>query len=550
MRASFLWFALTTAWAFQSAPAPTVQDLTHSSQVLGGDRPYRVALPPSYASSPQKRYPVFYWLYGYQQSSPDFTGPLGEFCAKREVICVSTGPVDTVGEYPLYFPELVDHVDQTLRTQADRAHRAVSGYGTGGFLALWIAGKYPDLVGSASTLQGSVEAQVGPRGFATEFRNDAVLSNYDGVRILPQATSLEALLDFHAKALADAPLRPAPFSHADAYPNFTVWGWDVGSDRAQPGFTVLENVSARGFRSAARTWLPDGAAIPEVKLSIASAAKLYPPASSQTVTYIRVRDGKTRRETRKADAQGRLTFNLDGDAWEVGVGAEAVLGASGYTFADSSWATAGKPVNLRVQFWNKGAARSATAAIKWESPDPGVSFATATSRVFGLAPGESATIPVTFTADTGLPAVRLVAVEGANRIPLTVPLFPPAAPASAFRIADGASATVYQHGTQPADVAFGEGNADGHAAPGETFAVLFPDGEYARAAELFTADGCIDNSVRGSDTWSSLTVHYSLPSIRPECPPGHVVHMLARIAAPGQPARYYAIEFPVWYRKQ
>jgi hypothetical protein len=146
--------------------------------------------------------------------------------------------------------------------------------------------------------------------------------------------------------------------------------------------------------------------------------------------------------------------------------------------------------------------------------------------------------------------VRIVAVDGANRIPVSVRVFPQAEPAASFRIADGATVTAYQHGTQPEDISFGEGNGDGHAAPGETFAVLFPDGEYFRAAELFTNDSCVDNSVRGSDTWSLATAHYSLPTIRPECEPGHVVHMLARVAVPNGPAKYYVVEFPVWYRKQ
>ena len=547
MRISLVFFALAAAWGFQQAPA--IQDLTHSSQVLGGDRPYRIALPPSYSSS-QKRYPVFYWLYGYQQSAPDFDGPMGQFCAKHEIICVSFGPVDTVGTYPLYFPELVDHIDESLRTIPDRAHRAISGYGVGGFLALWTAGKYPDMVGSASTLSGSVEAPVGPRGFEAAFRNDEVLSNYDGVRILPQAQTLEALLEFHAKALADPAAKPEPFSHADVYPNFAVWGWEIASNRTQPGVTVLEDVSARGFRSTVREWLPDGTAIPEVKLSIASAPRLYPPASTQSITYIRVRDGKIRRATAKADAQGRLTFDLDGDAWEVGVGSSPLLAVSGVEFAEGTWATAGKPASLRVKFWNKGGARSATGTLKWESPDAGVNFATPSSRIFGLAPGESASVPVTFTADTGLPVVRIVAVDGANRIPLSVRIFPPAGPAPSFRIVDGATVTAYQHGTQPEDVTFGEGNRDGHAAPGESFAVLFPDGEYLRAAELFTNDACVDTSVRGSDTWSTATVHYSLPAIRPDCEPGHVIHMLARIAVPNGAPKYYTLEFPVWYRNR
>ena len=59
--------------------------------------------------------------------------------------------------------------------------------------------------------------------------------------------------------------KPAVFSHADVYPNFVIWGWDVTSNRRPPGVTVLENVSRTGFRSAVREWIPGGAPIPEVE---------------------------------------------------------------------------------------------------------------------------------------------------------------------------------------------------------------------------------------------------------------------------------------------
>jgi len=145
--------------------------------------------------------------------------------------------------------------------------------------------------------------------------------------------------------------------------------------------------------------------------------------------------------------------------------------------------------------------------------------------------------------------LRIVAAEGANRIPIDVPVFPPAEPATLFQIADGGTVSVWRHGTQHEEEALGEGNRDNHASPGESFAVLFPDGEFLRAAELFTNDACVDNTVRASDSLGEhASIKYSLPSIRASCEPGHVVHMLARVVVPGQPARYRAIEFPVWYR--
>ena len=575
------------ALAFQTA---ILRDVTHPSQVFGAERAYQVALPPAYPTS-QKRYPVIYWFHGYEHPSGEIAAQIAAFVATHDAIVVRVGPADTVGLFPLYFPELADRVDQSLRTIADRDHRGVTGYSMGGFVAFWMAAKYPGLIGSASSFMGATDAPAGPAGFDVEYSLADLYGNYDGVRTRlvtwtrdssqfyhrqlnaiwnfartnhetedfdsPQnASAIARTLDFHLRAFDHPLLRPPVFNHTDAYPNFTVWGWQVTSDRRRPALTVLENVSPAGFRSAVREWVPGGAAIPEVKLSIATPPGV-PPGSSHAVTYVRLRDGKVRTETLKADALGRLNFELDGDAYEVGVGAQAQVAISGYEIEDAAWATAGKPVKLRVKFWNKGPARSATTAIEWGSPNPGVKFGTPGSRLFGLAPGESALLPLTFTVDDPARAVvKIVAVIGAGHLDFDVPLFPAAEPVTDFQIADGRTVNAWQHAVRRADVRFGEGNGDGHAAPGETFAVLLPDGESLRAAELFTSDACVDNSLRASDSWTDYdhvgaAVRYSLPAIRPSCEPGHVVHMLARVVIPNAPnhkVRYASLEFPVWYR--
>jgi hypothetical protein len=581
------------AWAFQAAhpAAPAIlRDVTHRSQVFNARRAYLAVLPPAYPAS-QKRYPVIYWFHGYEHPSDEIAAQIAAFVAAHEAIMVRVGPADTVGQFPLYFPELADHVDKSLRTIADRDHRGVTGYSMGGFVAFSMAAKYPDLIGSASSFMGAPEAPAGPAGFDVEYSLADLYSNYDGVRTRlvtwtrdssqfyhrqlnavwnfartnhetedfdsPQnASAIARTLDFHMRAFANPLPRPAVFNHADAYPNFSVWGWQVISNRRRPALTVLENVSPAGFRSAVREWVPGGAAIPEVKLSMAT-PRLYPTGSPHAVTYVRLRDGRVRSETLKADAQGRLNFELDGDAYEVGVGAEPRAAISGYEISDAAWATAGKPVKLRVKFWNKGPARSASSAIRWESPNPGVKFEAGASRLFGLAPGESALLPLTFTVeDTAREVVKIVAVTGTDHLPFEVPLFPAAEPVTDFQIADGRTVNAWQHAVRRADVRFGEGNGDGHAAPGETFAVLLPDGESLRAAELFTNDACVDNSLRASDSWTDYdhvgaAARYSLPAIRPSCQPGHVVHMLARVVIPNAPnhrVRYVSLEFPVWYR--
>lgn len=587
--------ALGVAWFFQPAhmPAPPeYQALSYASRVVDGARTYRVLLPASYQKSRQ-RYPVVYWLHSEVLEPERREQRIATYVAAHEFILVDPGPSDPATQFAPFFPELVAQVDGNLRTVADRSHRAVAGIAGGGFTALLLAGKYPDLVGSVSSFEGTPEAFVGPDGFQVEYNHDDFFDNYDGVRVRVTRSSADSLafyhrrmdsiwysvrtafesstflagqdlaeidrtLDFHAAAFALPLPKPAMFGHADAWPNFTVWGWEVLSNRRQPGFTLLENVSNTGFRSSVREYLPGGATIPQASISIGSPA-IYPPGVPLTVTYVHLIDGKVRRTEQRADAHGRLNFELSGDAWEVAVSNGPLLAVSGYTVADAAWATAGQPVNLKVRFWNKGGAKLGTSLVRWESPNAGVKFATPEGRLLALDPGESATLPVTFTVNDHTRAVvKLVAVSGTSRMPIEVPLFPPAEPAKDFQIADGRSVTAYQRATEKGNVRFGEGNGDGRAAPGETFAVLLPDGGALRAAELFTNDTCVENTMRGSDSWneydhSGASAKYSLASIHFECEPGHVIHMLARILIPaGADTRmkYFSLEFPVRNRNE
>ena len=590
--AAVIW-AASIGHAQESPAQAKVQEVTHLSQVMGAERVYRVFYPKAYPGG-AKRYPVIYWLHGFEAAAvrDSYSAAIEKYVTAHDVLVVDAGPAETTGNFPMYVTELVDRVDQTLRTIPDRDHRGITGYALGGYMALWTAAKYPDLVGSASDFLGFTEASVGPRGFDVECDLDTLYPNLDGVRTRLVAAAdgagsfynkqLAAIwgyaaphfeldlfrssagpldvartLDFHLQSFAQPLPKPPVFSHADVYPNFTIWGWDLTSDRRQPAFTVLERVSTNGFRSAVREQLPAGPVLKDVKLSLETPQKSYAAGSMHPVTIVRLRDGSVRRAVQKADAQGRLTFDLDGEAYEVGISSAAQLDVAGFDVVDAQWATAGKPVKLGVKLRNVGSAPSGPLAVQWESPNPGVKLEAPASRLSGLVPGEAISLPVAFTVDDPARRItKLVAVVGGSRMAIDVPLFPPAEPAKNFVIADGKAMQVYQQATHPAEMTLGEGNADGFAGPGESFAILLPDGSAFRAAELITNDPCIDTSVRLEDSWndydsSGASVKYTVAKVRDDCQQGHRTHLLAKVVAPGPDGpmvKYFTIEFPVWWK--
>lgn len=600
-------FLLLAAASAAHASEALIADRTHESEVLRETRHFRIFLPGDYGSS-GKRYPVVYWFHGYSErynkpvetpkdrnydTGPDYWGDtIGAYVSAHDVIVVkldgynprtrdekyprpwNIGPVETYRQFPFYFQELVSYIDANYRTIADRDHRATAGLSMGGFMSFWVAGKFPQLVSSASNFMGSSEFVVGHRELQTEYRHDEMYGNYDGIRTrLVTGTkdfiqyyhrrmnavwlftapghetqaydfdhgtpAMGKTLDFHMNAFAHPLPKPAEWNHIDVYPYFDVWGWSIGTDRRVPGFTTLSGVSKSGFRSSVREWVPNGSVLAKVKVSITT-DRLYPPRAAQTLTFVRLRDGKSRRATQQADAEGRLTLELDGEDQEVGISSAGLLTMAGYRVEGEPWATVRRPVKIRARFWNTGASSLPAQTVRWETPNLSVAILQPASHLPPLAPGASAEAQFAFNVfDEKREIVRVMAVAGARKLPLDIQVFPAAPVAKDFKIADAKSYKIYQQAVDLQDVILGKGNGNGQANAGETVAILLPDGQGFRPVELFTNDACIDTSARESDPWGAYdhvgaSAKYTLAAIRKDCG-GRVARLIGRVQFPNKP---------------
>jgi S-formylglutathione hydrolase len=164
-----------TPTTVSAAPAGTAQDFRSMNRIeiaapslannLVGEpaeRTIYVYLPPSYGSS-EKRYPVVYFLPGYGDSSmigfrlPNDMDALIESGQVHEmIIVVAGGDSKPGGSFYVNSPvtgnwedfivkDVVGYVDANFRTLSQAESRGISGHSMGGFGALNIAMRHPDV---------------------------------------------------------------------------------------------------------------------------------------------------------------------------------------------------------------------------------------------------------------------------------------------------------------------------------------------------------------------------------------------------------------------
>lgn len=136
-----------------------IKEIKYPTTNAGLTASYGILLPEAYESETEARYPVVYMLHGYGEHGKDWSSWISTIKTLE-----SQGLQDMIYVFPncgnsyycnyynndarymdLITKDLVPLIDETYRTIADKRHRAVMGYSMGGFGAMVLPLKNPDI---------------------------------------------------------------------------------------------------------------------------------------------------------------------------------------------------------------------------------------------------------------------------------------------------------------------------------------------------------------------------------------------------------------------
>jgi enterochelin esterase-like enzyme len=160
----------------ESVPLGQVlEGLRFSSLILGQDVKYAVYLPPDYSIS-SRRYPVVYLLHGYTDDESAWI-QFGEvnLAADRAIAARDIPPLIIVmpdagvsfyiNDYQnkvryedMFVQEFIPHIDGAYRTRSEKEFRGLSGLSMGGWGALLLAMRHPDLFSACAAFSAAVWA--------------------------------------------------------------------------------------------------------------------------------------------------------------------------------------------------------------------------------------------------------------------------------------------------------------------------------------------------------------------------------------------------------
>lgn len=158
----------------------------HPSKKMGRDMHYRIILPSQYEKQKAKRYPVIYLLHGLDGHYDNWTDKtkLDQYSFSYDYIIVTpeggdgwytdsvSVPADRYESYIIR--DLIPEIDGTFRTIAKRDQRIIAGLSMGGYGALKLGLKYPDMFAVAGSFSGALDSPI--RGQNNKYLRPTIMS--------------------------------------------------------------------------------------------------------------------------------------------------------------------------------------------------------------------------------------------------------------------------------------------------------------------------------------------------------------------------------------
>ena len=156
---------------------PRVVELTISTPAFTEPTHVDVDLPTGYDEQRAKRWPVAYFLAGTMNTYKSFNDVVHGVELSKDFPAIIVSPNGDSGywsdwynngafgapEYETYVIEqLIPLIDRHFRTIPERAERAVAGVSMGGYGAMMLAARHPELFGEAASISGAVDSNPAP----------------------------------------------------------------------------------------------------------------------------------------------------------------------------------------------------------------------------------------------------------------------------------------------------------------------------------------------------------------------------------------------------
>ncbi|MGE5321249.1 MAG: alpha/beta hydrolase [Actinomycetota bacterium] len=149
-----------------------MQDVTFFSAALQRNMPYRVVLPANYDAD-GKKLPVVYLLHGGGETFRNWTNDsdVAQYAAHGLILVMPQGDSsyyvnsarNPQGRYEDYVvKDLITDVEQRFPAARDRRHRAIMGVSMGGFGAVVLTLKHPELFGFAAGISPALDVPSRP----------------------------------------------------------------------------------------------------------------------------------------------------------------------------------------------------------------------------------------------------------------------------------------------------------------------------------------------------------------------------------------------------